>query len=197
MKTKIFVSILIIAIIVIAVMGALLYKLNNEKAEKEKKVTELQTQVEELNKTVNTLQGKLDSISDIVDSKDSSKSSSKKSDNNAENEDDKKDELVLDGHYSVPESDSGWDFTKDGKVASNSNSTILVGTYKFKDKNTVVASYTKNIHWNDITNQKEVNTISLSDTFYVDDDKNVSIINQDGSKTKLGRYGDAVEENFE
>lgn len=57
---------LVIAIIVIAVMGVYIYKLNNEKNEEIQKSESLQTQVSSLNSTVSELQGKLDTISETI-----------------------------------------------------------------------------------------------------------------------------------
>ncbi len=71
---------LIIAIIVIIVMGIFIYKLNNDKAAEIQKSTELQSQVNSLNKTIsdlqekinnglkttNDLQEKIDNISNII-----------------------------------------------------------------------------------------------------------------------------------
>ena len=66
--TKISLStyLLVIAIFAIVVMGALIYKLNNDKNTETKKSTELQSQVGSLSGTVNTLQNKIDNISNIA-----------------------------------------------------------------------------------------------------------------------------------
>ena len=47
-------------------MGALIYKLNNDKNTEIKKSTQLQSQVSSLSGTVNTLQNKIDNISNIT-----------------------------------------------------------------------------------------------------------------------------------
>ena len=62
---------LILAIIAIIVMGVFIYKLNNEKAAEIQKSTELQSQVNSLNRTVNDLQGKITSISETISSNES------------------------------------------------------------------------------------------------------------------------------
>ena len=59
---------LILAIIVILVLGIFLFKLYNEKTEEIKKSSELQTQVNSLNGTVSDLQGKINTISETVNS---------------------------------------------------------------------------------------------------------------------------------
>lgn len=76
---------LIIAIIAIIVMGLFLYKLNNDKASEIQKSAELQSQINSLNGTVSDLQGKLDIISETINStenekntNDTSEASSKK-----------------------------------------------------------------------------------------------------------------------
>lgn len=57
---------LIIAVIIIAVMGYYIYKLNTDKNIEIKKSTDLQAQVSNLNSTVNSLQTKINTISETV-----------------------------------------------------------------------------------------------------------------------------------
>ena len=64
---------LILAIIVIIIMGGFIYKLNNDKTTEIQKSTELQSQLDNLNKTVGDLQEKLDGISNIVSTDDEEK----------------------------------------------------------------------------------------------------------------------------
>ena len=59
---------LILSLIIIIVMGIFIYKFYNEKTEATKKSAELQTQVNSLNGTVSNLQGKLNSISETINS---------------------------------------------------------------------------------------------------------------------------------
>ncbi len=59
---------LILAIIAIIVMGVFIYKLNNDKTKEVQKSTELQSQVNILNETVSNLQGKIDTISNTINS---------------------------------------------------------------------------------------------------------------------------------
>ena len=72
--TKISLStfLLLIAIVAIIVMGVFIYKLNNDKAMEIKKSTELQAQVDSLNWTVNDLQGKMNKISETINTSNSS-----------------------------------------------------------------------------------------------------------------------------
>lgn len=68
--TKISLStfLLIIAIIIIAIMGFFIYKLNSEKVIEVKKSADLQAQVSSLNSTVSNLQSKINTISETVNS---------------------------------------------------------------------------------------------------------------------------------
>ena len=68
--TKISLStfLLIIAIIAIIVMGVYIYKLNNEKTTEIQKSIELQAQVNSINGIVSDLQGKIDNISNTINS---------------------------------------------------------------------------------------------------------------------------------
>lgn len=61
---------LILAIIAIIVMGIFIYKLNNDKTAEIQKSTALQAQVNNLNGTVSSLQGKINTTSDTVSSQD-------------------------------------------------------------------------------------------------------------------------------
>ena len=68
--TKISLStlLIIIAIIVIIVMGVFIYKLNNDKTAEIQKSTEFQSQINSLNGTIDDLQGKINNISEIINS---------------------------------------------------------------------------------------------------------------------------------
>ena len=81
--TKISLStyLLVIDIFAIAVMGALIYRLNNDKNAEIKKSASLQAQVNSLNGTVSDLQEKITSISETINSNKSNDNSSK--DNNS------------------------------------------------------------------------------------------------------------------
>lgn len=76
--TKISLStfLLIIAIIAIIVMGVFIYKLNNDKKVEIQKSTELQSQVNSMNGTIDDLQGKIDNISKTINSNSSNKNTS-------------------------------------------------------------------------------------------------------------------------
>ena len=77
--TKISLStyLLVIAIFAIVVMGALIYKLNNDKNTEIKKSANLQAQVNSLNGTVSDLQGKIDNISKTINSNNSTNTENK------------------------------------------------------------------------------------------------------------------------
>ena len=67
-KIRISTLLLILAIIVIAVMAAVIYKTTMGKAAEVQKAEELQEQVDSLNETISDLRGKMDNISEIIDS---------------------------------------------------------------------------------------------------------------------------------
>lgn len=75
-ETKINLStfLLLIAIIVIIVMGVFIYKLNNDKTMEIQRSTELQAQVNSLNGTISELQGKMNKISETINTSNSSTS---------------------------------------------------------------------------------------------------------------------------
>ena len=66
--TKISLStlLLLLSLIIIAIMGVIIFKLNNDKTSEIQKSTNLQSQVTNLNNTVNDLQGKIDKISETI-----------------------------------------------------------------------------------------------------------------------------------
>lgn len=74
---------LILSLIVIIVMGIFMYKFYNEKTEATKKSAELQTQVNSLNETVTNLQGKINNISETINSDDSDETTTDDSTSNA------------------------------------------------------------------------------------------------------------------
>ncbi|MCR5185493.1 MAG: hypothetical protein K6D97_00030 [Clostridia bacterium] len=67
-KIRISTLLLILAIIAIAVMAAVIYKTTIDKAAEVQKAEELQEQVDSLNETISDLRGKMDNISEIIDS---------------------------------------------------------------------------------------------------------------------------------
>ena len=67
-KIRISTLLLILAIIAIAVMAAVIYKTTMDKAAEVQKAEELQEQVDSLNETISDLRGKMDNISEIIDS---------------------------------------------------------------------------------------------------------------------------------
>ena len=109
-KISVSVILLILAIIALVVMGIFIYKL------------ELQAEVDDLNNTVSDLQRKIDKISETLSTNNSNSiqenttNSSTEISNSAVKENNY-DDIVLDGYYTFPATDIGWDFTKDGRVA--------------------------------------------------------------------------------
>lgn len=76
--TKISLStfLLIIAIIAIIIMGVFIYNLNKEKTAEIQKISELQSQVNSLNGTINNLQEELSTISENINSNNSNENTS-------------------------------------------------------------------------------------------------------------------------
>lgn len=101
------------------------------------------------------------------------------------------DEIILDGHYAIPETDSGWEFTSSGKAAICGNVTVTEGIYKTIGKNLIVAHYTKNTEWLD-DGSTVVTDVDWYDYILVDENKEVYVINPDGMSVNLKRYGEAV-----
>lgn len=73
---------LILAIIVIIVMGIFIYKLNNDKTAEIQKSTKLQSQINNLNRTISDLQGKINSISETINSSGNATNSEKSNNTN-------------------------------------------------------------------------------------------------------------------
>jgi len=104
-----------------------------------------------------------------------------------------KKENILDGRYSVPNSDTMWAFSKTGKAAQSGNVHINFGTYKITKENIIEIHYTTNKFWND--DNVEISDIDLYEYISVDND-NLYIMEPDGRKNKLERYGDVTEDDF-
>lgn len=98
-------------------------------------------------------------------------------------------DIVLDGSYAIPNTDSGWDFTKDGRAAESGNVHVNVGTYRTIGENSVEVHYTQNVYWNDATGEKEISTIDSYDYLTIEDGK-VYWTNPNNDKVLLDRYGD-------
>ena len=189
-KISVSVILLILAIIALVVMGLFIYKL------------ELQAEVDDLNNTVSDLQRKIDKISETLSTNNSNSiqenttNSSTEISNSAVKENNYED-IVLDGYYTFPATDIGWDFTKDGRVAFVGSVSSIQGTYKTTGKNSVEAHYTKKTVWEDEPGKVTVSDIDNYETIIVEDDGSVFRINENGQREKLQRYGDAREESFE
>ena len=189
-------------------MGFFVYKFYTEKAKEIEKSEQLQTQVDSLNETTDELQEKINKVSETINSDNSSENntSTNKVDNktngnisstNSKTEEKDYTDIILDGKYVIPNSDGGWDFSKDGKAAFSGNTSIIQGTYETTGKNTVEIHYIKNKLWDDETGEEKISNIDLYEYITIDDNNNVYWTSQDGNKEKLERYGDAVKENFE
>lgn len=194
-KISLSVILLILAIIALVVMGIFMYKLNNEKNIEIKKSTELQAKVDDLNNIVSDLQGKIDKVSETLSTNNSN--SIQENTTNSAVKENNYDDIVLDGYYTFPATDIGWDFTKDGRVAFSGSVSSIQGTYKTTGKNSIEAHYTKKIVWEDEPGKVTVSDIDNYETIIVEDDGSVFRINENGQREKLQRDGDAREDSFE
>lgn len=204
---------LILAIIVIIVMGMFIYKLNKDKTAEIQKSAQLKEQVNNLNGTVSELQNKINNISETIKDNDSTENSVSSEADNISNvqkndkdsnktpsttvQEKEYDNIVLDGKYVIPNSDIGWDFTKDGKAASSGNFHIYQGTYKTTGKNTIEIHYTKSKIWDEVTNEITISNIDTYDNVYIDENNNIYLIDSNKKHIKLERFGEAVIENLE
>ncbi len=193
-KKKIGIStiLLIIAIIALAVMGAFIYKLNNDKKLEVQKNIELQGKVADLNNTINELQGKIDTISETIKNETLNDSSSSSSVKTTDNDSEK---IILNGTYAIPDSEIGWDFKKDGSVVCSGNTADMQGTYKTTGKGTIEAHYTKSDVLDDETNERSVVDIDVYEHFTIDDNGDVFWTNPDGKKVQLKVYGEVDKRN--
>ena len=74
---------LVASIVVIIVMGGYIYKLNNDKTAEIQKSTKLQSQINNLNRTISDLQGKINTISETINSSGNATNSEKSNNTNA------------------------------------------------------------------------------------------------------------------
>ena len=205
--TKISLStyLLVIAIFAIVVMGALIYKLNNDKTAEIQKSTNLQAQVNSLNGTVSDLQGKINTISETVNSsisKDNStlsnkttntnNSSSTNEESNSKTSEKKYKDVILSGTYGFPNSDHGWEFTKDGKAYSCDNMGIMKGTYKTTEKNSVEIHYTEGKEWDETTGEEKIKTINIYEYITIDNNGNIYWKNQNNENLKIQKLNDTT-----
>jgi len=110
-------------------------------------------------------------------------------------------DIVVSGYYGLKDSDSGWNFKKDGTVEGNGDVTSEKGTYTTTGKNTIDAHFTKLITYiegeedknGEIDFEEKEEDIDKHESFYIDDDGTVYWINPDGNKEKLKRYSDPIE----
>lgn len=181
---------LLLAIVAIIVMGIFIYKLNNAKTIEIQKSTELQEQVNSLNKTISNLQEIINSISATI-------SSTNEVSNSIVKENDIKD-IILDGKYAYAGyiGDISWDFSKDGKAAFGGNMFVNQGTYKTIKENYIEIHYTKSKTWDDETGDVTIDTIDKYEYISIDNKNNIYLIDSNGKKEKIERFADVVEEQF-
>lgn len=136
-KISISTILLVIAIIIIAIMGAFIYKLNEDKMTEVNKSNELQAQVNGLNETLSDLQGKIGTISNMLNDNTSVENNTTNSNN---------DDISIQGTYAVVdvnhEYNHGYEYVFSGnKVVVNSLDT-KEGSFQIEG-NTIKITYTK------------------------------------------------------
>lgn len=148
---------LILAIIAIVVMGVFIYKLNNDKTAEVQKSTELQAQVNILNGTVSDLQGKINNISETINSN-----------NLTENVTARKSSIssskTIEGTF-VPNGDfytdaGGYKFDKNGNVEAYGNFSQY-GNYTINE-NTIKIVFTEEVEPQNFKRVKMQNTYEES-----------------------------------
>ena len=167
-KVSLSTIVLILVIVTIIVVGVLIFILNHEK--KAKSLTKTQ---------LNNVQEENQILEDTTED-----------DFNSGN-------IILDGLYVIPDSDSAWNFTKDGRVSYNGNLITNIGTYKTTENNKIELHYTINRFWDPETGNTKNSNIDKYSYIYVDDLRNVYYLNDNGEKEELKRYGNVKMEVFE
>lgn len=137
---------LILAIIAIIVMGIFIYKLNNDKTAEIQKSTELQAQVDSLNRTVSDLNGKMNAISETINSNENISTSNLKTNESSQN--------TISKDSSI---------TVDEKKFTNMISCVLdikdfTNVDELKDEDYLYAVYRKIYRLNDAEYEKHINS---------------------------------------
>ena len=188
-KLSISTFLLIIAIIAMIVMGVFIYKLNNDKKAEVQKSTELQGALANMNNTVSELQGKINSISETINTNNLNETQNNTNTSSNDNSKDYED-IILNGSYDVPNSDVGFEFSKDGKAMFYTNLAGVEGTYRTTGKDSIEAHYTKSEVLNEETNERTISDIDEYEHFIVEDNGDVFWINSNGDKVQLMVYGE-------
>ena len=95
--------------------------------------------------------------------------------------------IVLDGTYGMPNSDSSWEFTQDGKASSRGNVTADIGTYATTGKDTIEIHYTQRKTYDDSGNATTTDINRYESATVVNGDVYIN-------GNKMTRYGDVVKE---
>lgn len=97
--------------------------------------------------------------------------------------------IVLEGVYGLPNSDGGWAFTKDGKVANFGNVHSNIGKYSTTGKDSIEMHYTKKEQYDD-NGEKTVSDINVYESATIENN-DIYIKN-----TKLEKYNANPEDYF-
>ena len=162
-KVSILAILLVIALIAIAVMGVFIYKLYNDKTAQIQKAEELQAKMNDLDRTVSELQGKLDSVSDIINS------------DTSDDTTDSSTSYQIQGTYILNPEDQpqseGAQYTFSGNKVTYSRLDSSEGTFKIEG-NKIKITYTKSFdpEGNEMDTQK-------AEELIIEDENNLKHIN--------------------
>ena len=162
-KISILAILLVLALIAIAVMGVFIYKLYNDKVAQSQNAEELQAQMNDLDKTVSELQGKLDSVSNIIND-DTSKDTTEKSES-----------YQIQGRYPLNPEDQpyseGRAYIFEGNKVTYDSTSSAEGTFKIEG-NKIIITYTKSFD----PDGNEIETFSPEELI-IEDENNLKHIN--------------------
>lgn len=99
--------------------------------------------------------------------------------------------IILDGRYGIPGTDSGWEFTSDGKTAVCGNMSITEGIYRTIGENLIIAHYTKDTEWDDNGNEI-ITDVDWYSYIYIDENNDIYWLNSNKMLVELERFGDVV-----
>ena len=99
-------------------------------------------------------------------------------------------DIILDGSYTILNSEGTFDFTKDGRVACSGVYVVSLGTYKTIEKNKIEIHYTK-LKLEDMdTGEVEERDKDSYDIITIDENDNIYLESKNGELVKLVRVGD-------
>ena len=185
LRINISIVLLFIAIIVIIGLAYGLFKLYNEKNTESAKVSQLQTQVSDMNGTISGLQEQINNISKNTNS-DKSISQNSNTVSNEKNNTSKntknENKIILDGMYVIEASDVGFKFDKNGNVTIIGCTEEQEGTYSTISENEIEIKLTKETTFDVETGESTSISINSTEKIKVIDDNTILVNNEKLSK---------------